>query len=1308
MPVSVLILMLVLTLMLMLMLTLMLLLDPVLMAEGGEFTLELEALSDVDLEEEDGYDTDGVPDDKDDDNEVVPGKGEWWRLCDGGTSSWQNNIAAILPEMGGMVATCKDIRTQQGGALPDAERIRNIETSLLEIMDQLKGLRASTVAVARSGMGKSSTLNYILQASEPNHAAYKAAVQEDGFKPEMEVVASEMHDPFVKTISSPVELIRDAPVGALVEEYCVEDNAWYEARVIAIDAAGKRKLRSVDEHDVELREARHRYKYDVRFEEGVNNGDVMDTTCVACYMTKGVRLQVVLYYESVEAVGKAARDLTLAITAADKELQAAETALRKAALREIVKKKGGQRKKRQRVEEEAAVDKNYDAGGDDDDGDDDHRNGNGEQRSMLDARELDTAKAMFGLDPKQPLNEIDVAKLKLPAVYKDRLGHKLVYTPSSGNWSQAMQQVRDFIAWHTTKSCNPWWRLIKLVVIKGPWEVVGGGMDLVDAPGAGHQDYARTRSLDRAVREASGTLLLVDNRKIDGDVKVACRESGCLQQLALAALARVVRTSQDVASSPLVKSKQKALPNSATLTRAERHALALVMLGDKCFPYSQKGLNCTALLNGRPTQERERLMKKEADVFAGHKSTLKACVAEMLIRQHGVAHVAAERAAAATVEEQVRTIALYPRLFFDSMHKEQLSVESSRLPELKSFLQEAVTLGAARLKDEACRLLRSASAIVAQFAALQEELFNLRVALSSSGGGGGNMQELARQRLRKAAPQAIKAWDSFPLERWKEKFKQVVQQEMNKVFEVGRKLCTVEEFGWQLSGVTEDGQERVTPAWKSRPSSWNKAMITPVWPDIQSLLRDGEVNGYKLWNVMANPLFDGTGWEFPASLCFGWLDNPELVQVDDDLSPLYVLYVAIHKASVAPSEGLLKDNSKLARRCQTIMSSQSRHLLEDAKRLIQKLFSVREAGVWDKYESANVDAAARFCAELLETLKRGRQSYQRNLVTAETKLPKLLDACEAAFHVALQIDKVAREADALVRAHHAALRDFNFAARGIDAMMQNGQLHARMRGHQAAICLRDHMNLLMKGKDANTTFTPSFDWTFQNWGELVRITTIFEHVHADLLAVGELFKPNTKVLLRKIVAGLNRVGEPPNMRLVDEAEVQQQLAFLQSVFSASEDNDQNNNQKWRPAFLHKALLFFNIASNAYAANRPTQQQSLPAFWTPEQVSTLLTMVKNVCGPVATFQDAAQPEATNIIFQRFAQSKFRTRLRRKKAEEEEEEEEEQGDNEAVYSLQAVEKLLTQLDAMFGGDTQGFRDAIKFYKYPMPEGWTLLGM
>jgi len=157
---------------------------------------------------------------------------------------------------------------------------------------------------------------------------------------------------------------------------------------------------------------------------------------------------------------------------------------------------------------------------------------------------LRVACAMVGINPNiSSLASVTADDVAVPAEYVERLGKRVSfeYVPEGGGevdyadeetFLRALRATKRTLVTqtHVPSAC---WGLLREVRVDIPTPPEKRGLMLIDAPGAGDSDPARDRHLVAALRNASSVICLGDSREVTGDVKRALHKSGFLQQLTI-------------------------------------------------------------------------------------------------------------------------------------------------------------------------------------------------------------------------------------------------------------------------------------------------------------------------------------------------------------------------------------------------------------------------------------------------------------------------------------------------------------------------------------------------------------------------------------------------------------------------------------------------------------------------------------------------------------------------------------------------------------------------------------------------------
>lgn len=255
-------------------------------------------------------------------------------------------------------------------------------------------------------------------------------------------------------------------------------------------------------------------------------GNVMDTTSVACSVSTSDSFRVTLVYFDEDTVKKHVHALR-------------HEALIARSINEYIPTLGPHAKR--------AVHKQMKAEGMDeltmlDIRKDNKEDGDDAQYAL--ASPLRVACAMVGLSPNlATLKDVQDDDVTLPAHYLERLGQRVVfeYKPDDldaldysdeSTFRRALVATRRTLVTqtHLPSAC---WGLLREVRVEIPTPERNRGLVLIDAPGAGDADPARDRHLVAALRNAAAVICLGDSREVTNDVARALHKSGFLQQLVL-------------------------------------------------------------------------------------------------------------------------------------------------------------------------------------------------------------------------------------------------------------------------------------------------------------------------------------------------------------------------------------------------------------------------------------------------------------------------------------------------------------------------------------------------------------------------------------------------------------------------------------------------------------------------------------------------------------------------------------------------------------------------------------------------------
>lgn len=260
-------------------------------------------------------------------------------------------------------------------------------------------------------------------------------------------------------------------------------------------------------------------------------GDLMDTTSVACSVSTSDAFRVTLVYFSEDVVKKHVHALEYAsdVARAAERLRDALSVYAEAFVRREAEARG--------VRELTLLDfKDLPKEADGDVVDPDDEFG---LPSVL-----RVACAMVGINPNiSSLASVAADDVAVPAEYVERLGTRVSfeYIPEGGGevdytdedtFLRALRATKRTLVTqtHVPSAC---WGLLREVRVDIPTPPEKRGLTLIDAPGAGDSDPARDRHLVAALRNASSVICLGDSREVTGDVKRALHKSGFLQQLTI-------------------------------------------------------------------------------------------------------------------------------------------------------------------------------------------------------------------------------------------------------------------------------------------------------------------------------------------------------------------------------------------------------------------------------------------------------------------------------------------------------------------------------------------------------------------------------------------------------------------------------------------------------------------------------------------------------------------------------------------------------------------------------------------------------
>ena len=138
---------------------------------------------------------------------------------------------------------------------------------------------------------------------------------------------------------------------------------------------------------------------------------------------------------------------------------------------------------------------------------------------------LQRALAMCGNSPYT--NVLDLSIKECGSLHEDfieRLGCALVYEPSGTDADTLVAKLARFLEDETVGESSHW-GLVERVEVEIPSNGDWAGLELVDSPGAGEGDTARTGHLQSALLRADAVLLVSDARPLDGDVVQTLRDS---------------------------------------------------------------------------------------------------------------------------------------------------------------------------------------------------------------------------------------------------------------------------------------------------------------------------------------------------------------------------------------------------------------------------------------------------------------------------------------------------------------------------------------------------------------------------------------------------------------------------------------------------------------------------------------------------------------------------------------------------------------------------------------------------------------
>ena len=257
-------------------------------------------------------------------------------------------------------------------------------------------------------------------------------------------------------------------------------------------------------------------------------GDLMDTTSVACSVSTSDAFRVTLVYFSEDVVKRHVHALDYASDAAreaerlrDKLSVYAEAFVARAA-------------EARGVREVTLLDLK-----------DSSKEGDVDQDDVYGLPSvLRVACAMVGINPNiASLASVAAEDVAIPAEYVARLGKRVSfeYVPEGGGevdytdeetFLRALRATKRTLVTqtHVPSAC---WGLLREVRVDIPAPLAKRGLTLIDAPGAGDADPARDRHLIAALRNASSVVCLGDSREVTGDVTRALHKSGFLQQLTI-------------------------------------------------------------------------------------------------------------------------------------------------------------------------------------------------------------------------------------------------------------------------------------------------------------------------------------------------------------------------------------------------------------------------------------------------------------------------------------------------------------------------------------------------------------------------------------------------------------------------------------------------------------------------------------------------------------------------------------------------------------------------------------------------------
>ena len=255
-------------------------------------------------------------------------------------------------------------------------------------------------------------------------------------------------------------------------------------------------------------------------------GNVMDTTSVACSVSTSDSFRVTLVYFDEDTVKKHVHALRheALIARSINEYIPTLGPHTKRAVHEQMKAEG--------MDELTMLDIRKD----------NKEDGNDAEYAL--ASPLRVACAMVGLSPNlATLKDVQDDDVALPADYLERLGQRVVfeYKPDDldaldysdeSTFRRALVATRRTLVTqtHLPSAC---WGLLREVRVEIPTPERNRGLVLIDAPGAGDADPARDRHLVAALRNAAAVICLGDSREVTNDVARALHKSGFLQQLVL-------------------------------------------------------------------------------------------------------------------------------------------------------------------------------------------------------------------------------------------------------------------------------------------------------------------------------------------------------------------------------------------------------------------------------------------------------------------------------------------------------------------------------------------------------------------------------------------------------------------------------------------------------------------------------------------------------------------------------------------------------------------------------------------------------